>query len=141
MAEESTTPDLALSRELSETANQMDFDKYMSYFAPDAIWDASRIGMGVGVIEGVAKIRRLLDDFYRRFEDAKIEPTELHDLGSGVIFAVSTHTGRIAGGEGVIAERAAQIYEWVDGLVVRVIDYRDPTEARAAAERLAKVRG
>ena len=121
--------------------NRGDLDAGLGTYAPDAVWDASRIGMGVGVIRGVAAIRRLLIDFYSRFDDPKAEVTEIHDLGNGITFAVLTSEGRIPGGEGVVTEQAAQISEWVDGLVVRVIDYRDIDEARAAAERLAHERG
>jgi ketosteroid isomerase-like protein len=121
--------------------NRGDFDAALAGYAPDAVWDASRIGMGVGVIEGVAAIRRLLIDFYRRFDDPKVEVTGLHDLGNGIVFVLLTSEGRIPGGEGVVTEHAAHIYESVDGLVVRVVDYRDIDEARAGAEQLAKERG
>jgi hypothetical protein len=70
MADEDTTPDsVELARRGLEAFNRRDLDAFMSFFAPDAVWDASRIGMGVAAIEGVAKIRRLLDDFYGRFDE------------------------------------------------------------------------
>jgi ketosteroid isomerase-like protein len=142
MPEESATPDLQETiRWRIEAMNRGDFDAALAEYAPDAVWDASRIGMGVGVIEGVAAIRRLLIDFYRRFDDPKVEVTELHDLGNGIVFVLLTSEARIRGGEGVVTEHAAHIYESVDGLVVRVIDYRDIDEARAHAERLAEERG
>jgi|SRR5271165_19243 len=142
MSEESAANDLLeMTRRSVEAMNRGDLDAGLGKYAPDAVWDASRIGMGVGVIRGVAAIRRLLIDFYSRFDDPKAEVTEIHDLGNGITFAVLTSEGRIPGGEGVVTEQAAQISEWVDGLVVRVIDYRDIDEARAAAERLAHERG
>ena len=142
MSEESAANDLLeMTRRSVEAMNRGDLDAGLGKYAPDAVWDASRIGMGVGVIRGVAAIRRLLIDFYSRFDDPKAEVTEIHDLGNGITFAVLTSEGRIPGGEGVVTEQAAQISEWVDGLVVRVIDYRDIDEARAAAERLAQERG
>ncbi len=136
MSEKGGTPDpVELIR-----ASAGDLDAWLSNFAPDAIWDASRIGMGVGVVEGVGAIRRLIIDFYRRFDNPRIELNEVRDLGNGITFAVFASEGRIPGGEGVITERVAQIQEWVDGLVVRVIDFRDIDEARAAAACLAEQR-
>jgi hypothetical protein len=46
----------------------------------------------------------------------------------------------LAGSTGVVTERAAHIYEWVDGVIARVIVRWDIDEARAAAERLAQER-
>src|SRR5271169_1884051 len=138
MSEESTSPNLMeLTRQVFEAGNAGELDAMTSFFAPDAVWDVSRIGMGVVIIEGAAAIRRLLVDFYSRFDDPKVELTEGYDLDNGITFVVVASQGRIPGGEGVVTERTAQIHEWIDGLIVHVIDDRDIDEGRAAAERLA----
>jgi ketosteroid isomerase-like protein len=62
------------------------------------------------------------------------------DLGNGVVLAVFTMRGRLAGSGSEVRERGAWVYEWVDGTIVRVLDYRDIDEACAAAERLARER-
>jgi hypothetical protein len=55
MPEESTTPDLVeMTRSHVEAANRHDLDAFMSAFASDAVYDASRDG--VGVYEGVASL-------------------------------------------------------------------------------------
>ena len=41
---------------------------------------------------------------------------------------------------GVVTLRGVLIYEWVDGMIKRVIAWKDKDEARALAERLAKER-
>jgi hypothetical protein len=141
MSEEPTTPEtLETIRRRIETVNRGDLDAGLAEYAPDAVWDASRIGMGVGVIQGVPAIRRLLIDFYRGFDAVKLQVTEFRDFGNGITFVLLTSEARIPGGDGVVTEHAAHIYERVDGLVVRVIDYRDIDEGRAAAERLAEGR-
>jgi ketosteroid isomerase-like protein len=51
MAEESTTPNpVALFRQGVEAATRRDLDKLLSFYAPDAVWDLSP--MGVGAFEG-----------------------------------------------------------------------------------------
>ena len=40
-----------------------------------------------------------------------------------------------------MTERGAFIYEWVDGMIVRLINRPGIDEARALAERLAEERG
>ena len=47
MAEESTTPDLVeLTRRALEPANRRDFEATVSFYAPDAVWDMSPMGLG-----------------------------------------------------------------------------------------------
>jgi hypothetical protein len=58
MAEESTTPDLALLvQRRVDAMNARDFDAAMTFYAPDAVYDSS--AMGLGRFEGSAAIRRL----------------------------------------------------------------------------------
>jgi hypothetical protein len=45
-----------------------------------------------------------------------------------------------SGSTGVVTERTAMIYEWVDGRITRLITRPDIDEARATAERLAEER-
>ena len=59
MSEESTTPDLVeLTRGRVEAANRRDFDAMVSFFAPDAVWDLSP--MGLGDLRGRRRDSRLL---------------------------------------------------------------------------------
>jgi hypothetical protein len=59
------------------------------------------------------------------------------DLGSGVTIAVVGQTGRLAGSSSVVGLRYAAVAVWVDGAIVRITNYSDIDEGRAAAERLA----
>jgi ketosteroid isomerase-like protein len=74
------------------------------------------------------------------YDDYKIEAEEIHDLGRGVTFSVVLQQGRPAGSGGTVKLRYGTFADWVDGKAVRVWNYPDIDEARAAAERLAESR-
>ncbi len=139
MTEESTTPDLVeLTRQSIEAMNRRDVEAAMSYFAADAVWDASRIGIGTFV--GVTAIRSFQNDWLATFEELTVDVPEIVDMGNGVIYGICVLTGRLAGG-GEVRQRWAAVNTLVDRFCVRVEAYLSPDEARAAAERLAEERG
>jgi ketosteroid isomerase-like protein len=140
MPEESTTSDLVeLMGRTFEAANRRDLDAVMRFHASDAIWDAS--DMGMGTFDGADAIHRLFVDWFSNYEEWRGSPEELSDLGNGVAFAVVRQDARPVGSRGSLQERFAYVWEFVDGLTVRVTVYTDIDEARAAAERLAEERG
>jgi ketosteroid isomerase-like protein len=111
MSEESTTPDLvALVRRQLEAANRGDLDAFMSVFAPDAVYDASRDGLGV--YEGPAAIRGLIGGWWAAFDDFQLTPEELRDLGNGVALAVLRHDGRPVGSTSQVNTRQAYVLSW-----------------------------
>jgi ketosteroid isomerase-like protein len=140
MAEEPTTPDLAqlMSAQL-EAANRGDLDGFMSVFTADAVYDASRDGLGV--YEGSLAIRGLIGGWWGAFEDFRLTPEQFLDLGNGMAFAVLRHEGRPTGSTGYVDTRQAHVAVSAEGFVTTMIVYPDPAEARAAAERLAQERG
>ena len=141
--EESTTPDLvALSRRNLEAVDRADLDTVMGFWAPDAVWDFSQ--MGIGTFEGLAAIRGLVDDWVGGYEGLEVEPSEILDLGNDVVFAVCTQTGTPAGSASRARVREVWAYTVVftEGKFARVVTYgSDTAKARAAAERLAEERG
>jgi|SRR5437588_4889404 len=141
MSEESATPDLIeLGRDLFEAANRRDFDTILLGYAPDAVWDMNPLG-GLGTFEGHVAIRGFWEDWYASYEDLEVEPVEMLDLGNGVGFTVVVQKGRLVGSGGTVRLRYALVSAWVGGLIVRLTNYSDIDEARAAAERLARERG
>jgi ketosteroid isomerase-like protein len=61
MIEESTTPDLVeRQRQAVEAGGRRDWGGAMTFYAPDAVWDASPTG--IGTFEGAAAIRRFFED-------------------------------------------------------------------------------
>jgi ketosteroid isomerase-like protein len=139
MSEESTTPDLVeLTRRAFEGFRNGDLDAAMSFYAPNAVWEA--MGMGTS-FEGVAAIRGLYEDWVAAYQHFEIEPEDIVNLGNGVVFAVNRQKGRPVGSTGDVGLRQGTVSIWVEGLIVRIVNYSDIDEARAAAERLAEERG
>lgn len=133
------TPDLAeLTRQCIEAMSRYEVDAAMSYFAVDAVWDASRVGIGTFV--GVAAIRSFLNDWLATFEELTMDVPAFVDMGNGVIYAICDLTGRFARGGEVHLQWAA-VNTLVDGFCVRVEAYLNPDEARVTAKRLAEERG
>ena len=140
MVEESTTPDLVeLTRALFEASKRHDLDAYMGFFAPDAVFDLSDLGIGTFV--GEAGIRGFLDDWWGTWAKHRSEVEEIADLGHGVVFARAWEDGRLVGSEGHVEQRVGRVVLWGQGMIERFTAYSDIDQARAAAERLAQERG
>ena len=140
MPEEPTTPDLEeIWRRSIEAANRGDIDAVSSAFRPDAVWDASALGLGT--YQGRAAIRARLEEWMGSFEGYEIVGEEFRDLGNGVTLTVAFQKGHPLGSTGFVELRYAAISIWADGLIERAATYTDIDDARAAAEQLAKERG
>jgi ketosteroid isomerase-like protein len=139
VSEESTTADLVeVVTGLYEAADRGDWDALISSYTPDAIWETED---GILDVAGASGVRGQLEDWAGTFEDWTIKVETIVHLGNGVVYSVFRQEGRPAGSTGVVTERAALIYEWVDGMIARLISRQDIDEARALAERLARSRG
>jgi len=136
MSEESTTLDLVERVRASIEAHS--YDEVISFYAPDATWDATPWGMGR--FEGRDAIRGFFEDWRGSYTDLAFEAEEIRVLDRGVTFAVIVQEGRPLGSSGVVQLRYGSVIEWVDGLIVGNTTYTDIDEGRAAAERLAESR-
>jgi ketosteroid isomerase-like protein len=140
MSEESTTLDLVeRQRRLTEAAGGRDLDALIAFYAPDAVYDMSPVGMGT--FEGQAAVRKFVEDWFASYEEFGLEAEETLDLGNGVGFRVLSQTGRPVGSSGEVRLRYATVSVWEDGKLARITNYGDIDEARAVAERLAAERG
>jgi ketosteroid isomerase-like protein len=134
MSEQAATPDLVeRTHRILDAADRADFDEILRFYAPDAVWDTR----GAGSFDGVEAIRRLWEDYYGAYEQIRVLAEELVDFGNGVVLAVNRQEARPLGSSGTVHTREAFLYEWEGGLIVRVSNYSDPDEARAAAARVA----
>jgi ketosteroid isomerase-like protein len=139
MADESTTPDLVeRQKRLTEAASRRDLDLLMAFYAPDAVYDMSPMGMGT--FEGLAAVRGFVEDWFASYEEYEFEAEETLDLGNGVGFRVLTQKGRPVGSSGEVQLRYAAVSVCEDGKFARITNYGDIDEAGAAAERLAQER-
>jgi ketosteroid isomerase-like protein len=115
-----------------------DRDEAISFYAPDAVWDATPWGMGR--FEGREAILGFFEDWRGSYSGLAFEAEEIRDLGNGITFDVIVQEGRPLGSSGVVQLRYASVTEWVDNLIVSNTTYTDIDEARVAAERLAEER-
>jgi ketosteroid isomerase-like protein len=137
MSEESTTPDLVeLARRSIEVE---DLEAAVSFYAPNAVWDASPWGMEV--YEGQAAVRGFFEDWRSSYSGIEWAAEEIRDLGSEVTFAVVLQRARVVGSSGSVQLRYAAVAQWASGLIMRNTTYTNIDEGRAAAERLAQERG
>jgi ketosteroid isomerase-like protein len=75
-SEEPTTLDLVEgTRRWVDATNRRDVDAMMSFFAPDAVWEA--LGAGDERLRGLTAIRGMLEDWFRPYDDYEIEVEEL----------------------------------------------------------------
>ena len=140
MSEGSTVTDLVeLTRRAATVADGGDVGAIMRFVGPDSVWDVS--AWSFGVYEGQRAIRRFLEDWIGSFAEYRREVEEVLDLGNGVAYAVTVTRGRPAGRADEVPLRGAEVCVWEGGVATRVTYYRDPEEARAAAQRLADSRG
>jgi ketosteroid isomerase-like protein len=140
MTEESASPDLAERWRRSFTAfSNGDIDAPLSLWGPDPVWDLSP--MGLGVYDGLAAIRDFWEDWVGDYDEWEAKAEKIVEVGDGVTLAVVVQKGRPAGSSGEVQLRYAPVASCVDLLTVRITNYRDIDEARAAAERLAVWRG
>ena len=139
MSEESTTPDLVeIVRRAFDASHSGDLDAMISFFAPNAVWEAAPLGVS---FDGVAAIRGFFEDWIGSYEEFEIEPEEVLDLGNGVVFIGSLQTGRPVDSTGIVQVRSGFVMVLVGDMIVRVTAYTDIDQARAAAERLVESRG
>ena len=123
---------------LGEAGNRADFDAILNHYAADALWI-----MPTQEFRGVDAIRRHWEEWYENYEEFRLDAPHVVDIGNGVVLAILHQGGRLRGSGAELRQQLALIYEWSNGQVVRVTASAaqdDIDEARAAAERLAKVR-
>ena len=137
MSREGTSTELRLTRSLFEAANAADYDRIMSFFGADSVWDVSSWGLGSHT--GLLAIRLSLEGWMGGFDEYGVVLEELADLGEGVVLAIATQHAHSDGG-GRVELRYAPLFLWEGTLLACVIHYRDIDEARAEAAELAASR-
>ena len=105
----------------------------MRFYASDGVWEATGIGI---TFEGEAAIRGLYEDWIGGYEEYQIELEEGHNLGNGVVFALISQGGRLAGSTGHVRTREGWIFVFAEGMIVWVTG----RASLAAAQRLAEER-
>jgi ketosteroid isomerase-like protein len=131
----SATPLAERTRRLYSALNLRDFDAVTAMFAPTAVWDVSRWGLGTHT--GLRAIRQFLDDWFGKLEHYEVHVEELEDLGNGVVFAIVTQFAQQTRRRAALRVRSAPVYMWVDERIALVTLYPNIDEGRTAAARAA----
>jgi ketosteroid isomerase-like protein len=127
MSEEPATPDLVeLVCGIWADIDRRDWDAVLSIFATDAV-----LARGLITFESPDALRGVLEDTVGSYDDLESEVEQVRDLGFGVVFAVVGRRGRHIGSTASVEGRFAWVYQWADGMVVRVTIYLDIDEACA----------
>jgi ketosteroid isomerase-like protein len=95
---------------------------------------------GIRTFEGVAAIRRLVEDWRGTWGDSMNEVEKIVDLGHGVAFSCVRERGRPVDSDRYVEQRGGWVFLWAHGMIERLTAYLDIDEARSAAERLAEER-
>jgi len=140
MDEKPTTPDpVELTRRAFAAADAGDIPAVLSFLGSDSLWDVSR--WSFGTYQGPTAIGRFLGDWISSFAEYRRELVEILDVGNGVVYGVTVTHGRPLGRSDQIQLRGAAVCTWAEGVLSQITFFRDPDEARTAAEALAESRG
>jgi ketosteroid isomerase-like protein len=129
------TSALDLTRQSFEAADSGDFDRMIAFYGADSVFDMAP--WGLGTYAGLAAIRGFFEDWIGAFDEFEMKVEEIVDLGNGLTFTVARQIARPAGSKNSLDLRHGAVAQWAAGVLVRVTNYPDIDEARAAAERLA----
>jgi ketosteroid isomerase-like protein len=121
-----------LLRQGYEAFAKGDFESLYVLLDPEIEWDVSRRHIDPGIFRGRDGVREYLDGLREAWSDQRIEAEEYIDAGDVIVVPVRlVSTGRSSGID--VVARAAWVWEFHDGLVVRATSYQDRAEALEAA--------
>ncbi|HEY4428239.1 MAG TPA: nuclear transport factor 2 family protein [Solirubrobacteraceae bacterium] len=127
-----------LTRLSFEAADSGDFDRMISFYGPDSVFDMSP--WGLGTYSGLSAIRAFFEDWIGAFDEFEMKLEEVEDLGGGLVFAVARQDALPAGARTWLQLRHGAVAQWEGGVAVRVTNYPDLDEAREKARQLAASR-
>jgi ketosteroid isomerase-like protein len=112
--------------------SQEDREPALAFFAEDVIWTPAREDPDPRPHRGREGVRRFWAQWEELFDDIRIEPEEMLQVGDGILSLLHiTGTGK---GSGIdIDQRVYQVVRLRDQLIVRVDEFYDRSEALEAA--------
>jgi ketosteroid isomerase-like protein len=122
-----------LFRRAAEAWGRGDLDGLLTLYDPDAEMDFVRFEGWVErpVFRGREAIRAFLEQWREAFVGYRFDVERCIDVGERVL-ALCSQSGAGAGSTGLAVMRLAQIATFKDGLVVRLENYSDRTQALEA---------
>ena len=127
--------DVEIVRGVFEAFNQRDIPLLLSYAASDAVGDWSgSVGPYRDVYRGHAELKAFWEDFLDAWEEVRMEPDELQDLGDGRVLSVIRTVG-LGRGSGVEVTATGGTIIWTirNGKIVHSKLFQGKDEALEAA--------
>ena len=107
-----------------------DFERSLSYYADDAVWQTGSVDSAVHC--GPGGVARAVEEWVGAFSGYWLEADELIDAGDSVV--VLGREGGVGKASGVpVEEKWALVFTVEEGLIVRARGYTDHAEALADA--------
>jgi ketosteroid isomerase-like protein len=113
-----------------------DFWAAREVFDPEIVWEwsSSLSGLtGTGAYHGIEGVEAATRDFLKAWDWYRQEAEELIEIGDDVLVITGTHA-RMKGSEREVEGKAAELWTFRGGKVIRHKSYDSPAEAFAAAE-------
>jgi ketosteroid isomerase-like protein len=115
-----------------EAFNRGDLETFFADTAADVEFEEDPVFPEAAIFRGREEIRAYLEGFQEAMADHRFEVEELRDLGDRVL-ALMHETARGTSSGADVDQRPVFLYEFRDGLIVRVRAYLDRAEGLAAA--------
>jgi uncharacterized protein len=115
-----------------EAFNRGDIESLLDLCAPDIEWrDFATIDSGS--VTGKDAVRAYFETVKEAWEQIRLEPEEITDIGGGRVLVVSRLTGRGKGSGIEVGTQGADLLTFEGGLLVRWMGYADRAQALEAA--------
>ena len=109
-----------------------DREPALAFFAEDIVWTPAREDPDPRPHRGRQGVRRFWAQWEELFDDIRVEPEELTEVGDRVLSRL--HVTGSGKGSGIdIDQRVYQVVELRDGAIVRVDEFYDRADALEAA--------
>jgi ketosteroid isomerase-like protein len=109
-----------------------DRDPALAFFADDVVWTPAREDPDPQPHLGPEGVRRFWAQWEELFDDLRIEPEELIEVGDRIVSRLH-FTGRGKGSGIDVDQRVYQVFEFRDNSIVRIDEFYDRAEALEAA--------
>jgi ketosteroid isomerase-like protein len=111
----------------------LDAERSLSLLDPHVVLDVSRTGGDEDALYGREAIGAFMRRWIGTFEEYRYEVERLTDLGSGVVLAAASETGRGKGSGAPVDRSFGVLYTVIDGKIARMTLFRTEQEALEAA--------
>jgi len=115
------------ARGMVDATRRGDWESALGTYAEDVVLDMSRMPGG-GIHRGPSGVRDFYTEWFGAWDDLQVDPERLIDVGDAVVMVIRVRgRGRTSGA--TVDIRAADFFEFENGMIVRHTGYPDAAEA------------